>query len=227
MGELRLVATPIGNLSDLSQRAVDALATATRIACEDTRVAGKLLKHLGIDKPLLPFHEHNEIEAADTIVEHILAGETIALISDAGTPAISDPGFRAVRAAHRAKIPVSPVPGPSAPITALSASGLPSHQFLFAGFLPPKAARRRAFFEQHANADYSIILFESKHRILKLLDDANAVLGGRRYACVARELTKLFETIITDTLDNLVARLSTQTAKGEFVIVIAPASFQL
>ena len=224
---LYLVATPIGNLGDLSQRALDILKSCDLIACEDTRTSGKLLKHFGITNNLVSYHEHNEISQAQVLADKIEADQAIALISDAGTPTLSDPGFRVVRECHRRHLNVSPIPGPSAALAALSASGLPSDRFSYRGFLPAKSAARKRFFESILSADQTQILFESNHRILKFLNDFLEVLGPERVICVARELTKLHETIVTGPAGEVSEKIKSRSQKGEFVVVIAPADFSL
>ncbi len=226
-GCLYVVATPIGNMSDLSERAKSILQNADLIACEDTRSTGSLLARLGFRKTLVSYHEHNEKEAAASIVEKLQTGESAALVSDAGTPGISDPGFRLVRECRRQGIPVSPIPGPSAAISLLSVSGLPTNAFLFVGFLPPKKAARQRFLEENRNFKYSIILYESCHRIEKLLGDILNTLGSNRQICVGRELTKKFETILTGPASQVVEKLNSSSKKGEFVVVVAPEGYEL
>jgi 16S rRNA (cytidine1402-2'-O)-methyltransferase len=222
-----VVATPIGNLSDISERARSILASVDLVASEDTRTTGTLLERLAISRKLYAYHEHNEREAAEHLAGLLSSGASVALVSDAGTPTLSDPGFRVVRACRRRGIPVVPVPGPSAVVAALSASGLPTNGFLYAGFLPPKSAARRAFLERHRDFPYTIALYESCHRIVRAVEDAAAVLGPERAICVAREITKLHETFLTGTAADVGARLSQSSHKGEFVLLIAPSGFQL
>lgn len=224
---LYLVATPIGNLGDFSFRALDVLKRADLIACEDTRTSGKLLKHYEINKPLVSYHEHNELHQATVLADKIEAGTSIALITDAGTPALSDPGFRIVRECRKRKITVSPIPGPSAALAALSVSGLPSDAFNYIGFLPAKSAARRRFFEEIKDSSRTQIVFESNHRILKFLNDFHEVLGPDRVLCVARELTKLHETIFTGPASKVIELVHQRSQKGEFVVVIAPSTFEL
>ncbi len=225
-GRLHVVATPIGNLADLSQRARDTLASVDLIAAEDTRHSAALLRHCGIATRCVALHEHNEREASAELVRQMLGGKNIALISDAGTPLVSDPGFRLVRAAREAGVKVSPVPGACAAIAALSAAGLPSDRFAFEGFLPPKSAARRAQLQSLANETRTLIFYESSHRIVETLADCVAVLGGERRAVVARELTKLFETLLDGGLAELHARLAqdAEQQRGEFVLLIAGAA---
>jgi 16S rRNA (cytidine1402-2'-O)-methyltransferase len=224
---LYLVATPIGNLGDISQRALDVLGGCDLIACEDTRTSGKLLQRFEIRKTLISYHEHNEKQQATSLADQIEAGRSIALISDAGTPTLSDPGFRVVRECRKRKLLVSPIPGPSAAIAALSVSGLPSDAFNFIGFLPAKSAARKRFFEEIKESTRTQILYESNHRILKFLDDFLEVLGTSRVLCVAREITKLHETIVTGPAGEVADEIKSRSQKGEFVVVIAPAHFEL
>jgi 16S rRNA (cytidine1402-2'-O)-methyltransferase len=188
-GHLYVVATPIGNLADLTDRARAILASVDLVACEDTRTTGLLLHRLGQPKELAPYHEHNEREAAERLADRLQAGQSIALVSDAGTPALSDPGFRLVRACRRRGLPVVPVPGPSALTAVVSASGLPSNGLFYAGFLPPKSAARIAFFRQQREFPYTIALFESNHRIAQAVAEIAAELGPGRVVCVAKEVT--------------------------------------
>jgi 16S rRNA (cytidine1402-2'-O)-methyltransferase len=226
-GYLYVVATPIGNLADLTDRARAILGRVDLIACEDTRTTGAMLTRLGLHKDLLPYHEHNETEAAGKLALHLAAGKSVAVVSDAGTPALSDPGFRLVRECRRRGLPVVPVPGPSALTAVLSASGLPTNGFLYVGFLPPKSAARISFLEQYRNFDYTLALFESCHRIDKAVDEIVATLGSARVICVAKEVTKLHETFFVGPAAEVQARLAKASLKGEFVLLIAPADFQL
>ncbi|MDR2980691.1 MAG: 16S rRNA (cytidine(1402)-2'-O)-methyltransferase [Puniceicoccales bacterium] len=226
-GTLFVVATPIGNLGDISGRTKSILGDVNAIACEDTRTSGNLLRHLGIEKPLIAYHEHNEQALAPALADRIAAGESIALICDAGTPTLSDPGFRVVRECRRRGLSVSPVPGPCAFIAALSASGLPSNAFRYVGFLPPKSAARVRFLESIREATETVILYESCHRIDKFVAEINDVLGAARVICVARELTKLHETILTGAVAEVIPKLVANSLRGEFVVLIAPVDFQL
>jgi 16S rRNA (cytidine1402-2'-O)-methyltransferase len=226
-GHLYVVATPIGNLADLTERARAILAAVDLIACEDTRTTGGLLTRLGLHKPLAAYHDHNETDAAEQLAAQLLAGKSIALVSDAGTPAISDPGFRLVRACRRSGLPVVPVPGPCALAAILSASGLPTNGFLFAGFLPPKTSARTAFLEKYRDFDYTLALYESCHRIDKFADEILATLGPDRVICIAKEITKLHETFLVGRAADVHARLAKTSLKGEFALLIAPADFVL
>ncbi|HRP34268.1 MAG TPA: 16S rRNA (cytidine(1402)-2'-O)-methyltransferase [Gammaproteobacteria bacterium] len=222
-GTLWVVATPIGNLEDLAPRAQRILAAADLVLCEDTRHSGRLLAAFGIAARTSSLHEHNEERAVPGLVERLAAGENMALISDAGTPLLSDPGFRLVRAAAAAGITISPVPGPSAILAALSVAGLPTDRFAFEGFLPARATARRARLEQLAAESRTLVLFEAGNRITDLLTDAAEILGGERAAVVARELTKLHETVYRGSLGELAERLPTEpdAARGEIVVIIA------
>ncbi|SMB80804.1 16S rRNA (cytidine1402-2'-O)-methyltransferase [Pasteurella testudinis DSM 23072] len=221
-GILYIVATPIGNLQDISQRALAILATVDRIAAEDTRHSGVLLSHYGIKKPLFALHDHNEQQKAELLVARLRQGENIALISDAGTPLISDPGFHLVRHCRQAGIKVVPIPGACAAITALCAAGIASDRFCFEGFLPAKSKARRDKFEGLKNEERTLIFYESTHRILDSLQDMQTVWGGERYLVLARELTKTWETIHGDALDNLLHWLQQDSnrTKGEMVLIV-------
>ena len=222
-GVLYVVATPIGNLEDLSLRARRVLAEVQLIAAEDTRHSGALLAHFGISTPLLSLHDHNEAERAPRLVEHLLAGESVALVSDAGTPLISDPGFNLVRAARAAGVEVTPVPGPSALIAALSVSGLPTDCFVFEGFLPAKPAARRARLKEFAAEIRTLVFYEAVHRLTESLADMAQVFGTERAAVIARELTKLHETVRGGTLAELVSwsNADDNVLKGEVVLLVA------
>ena len=219
---LHVVATPIGNLGDLSPRAQQVLRDVAAICAEDTRRSGQLLAHFGIGTPLLALHEHNEQQLAQRLVARLLAGESLALVSDAGTPLVSDPGYRLVKAAREAGVRVSPVPGPSALIAALSVAGLPSDRFAFEGFLPAKASARRERLAELAGEPRTLVFYESSHRIEESLADLAAAFGGERPAALARELTKLFETVLDGGLADLHARVVAEPdqRKGEFVLVV-------
>ena len=221
-GILYVVATPIGNLGDLSPRALDTLRAVAAICAEDTRHTRQLLSHYGVEQSLIALHEHNEAGLADRIVARLCAGESLALVSDAGTPLVSDPGFRLVAAARAAGIKVSPIPGPSALIAALSVAGLPSDRFAFEGFLPAKAGARRERFAALASEPRTLIFYESSHRIEDTLADAVTAIGPDRPAAIGRELTKLFETVLSGTLGELHIRVAADPdqRKGEFVLLI-------
>ena len=224
-GTLYVVATPIGNLGDLTARAREVLAAVDAICAEDTRHTRQLLAQTGIERPLLALHEHNEEDMAWKLVERLRAGETLALVSDAGTPLVSDPGYRLVREVRAAGLKVSPVPGASALIAALSVVGLPSDRFVFEGFLPAKAAARRERLSQLAGEPRTLVFHESAHRIEETLADAAAVFGAGRSAAIAREMTKLFETVLDGALSDLQARVAgdPNQRKGEFVLLVQGA----
>jgi len=222
-GCLWVVATPIGHRDDLSARAIETLRAVAVIAAEDTRHSRPLLVHHNIDTPLIALHEHNERDAVDAIVRRMQGGDAVALISDAGTPLISDPGFRLVRAARAAGIRCIPVPGACAAIAALSVAGLPSDRFVFEGFLPPKAAARRSRLQELASDARTLIFYESSHRVAESLADMRDVFGADREAVLARELTKLFETVLGAPLAALAARVvaDPDQQRGEHVILVA------
>jgi 16S rRNA (cytidine1402-2'-O)-methyltransferase len=217
---LYLVATPIGNLEDITLRALRLLREADLIACEDTRQTGKLLAHFGIEKSMVSYHEHNEAARTLELVAKLEAGASIALVSDAGTPLVSDPGYRLVTAAIAAGIPVVPIPGASAVLGALAASGLPTDAFRFCGFLPAKTGQRKKALEALRSEDSTMIFYEAPHRILDALSDIAAVYGDRPVA-VARELTKLHEEFLRGTADEVRARLAARpSVKGEITLLI-------
>lgn len=226
-GHLYVVATPIGNLADLTERARAILGAVDLIACEDTRTTGSMLIRLGLRRELVAYHEHNEIETAERLADLIAAGKSVAVVSDAGTPGLSDPGFRIARECRRRGLPVVPVPGPSALLAVLCASGLPTNGFLFAGFLPPRSAARISFFDRHRDFPYTLALYESCHRIDKAVAELVATLGPSRVICVAKEVTKLHEAFFTGPAGDVQARLAKASLKGEFVLLIAPADFVL
>ena len=224
---LYLLATPIGNLGDITHRAAELMRLVDRLYAEDTRHSRRLLQHLGIGRGLLPCHDHNEAAIAAEVVRSVEQGQSCGLISDAGSPGISDPGFRLVRACRKAGLAVFPVPGPSALVAALSVSGLPTDRFCFHGFLPPKSAARRRHFEELGETTATQVYYESTHRIGKFLDDAVDVLGPERVVCVARELTKQHETVLTGSLQTVRDRLAAGSSKGEFVVMIAKSGYVL
>ena len=218
MGTLYLVATPIGNLEDFSPRAVRILREAVLIAAEDTRHTGKLLKHFDIETSTTSYFEHNKLHKLDFILEKLAIGD-VALVSDAGTPAINDPGYELVKAALASNHDVKPVPGPSAPIAALTVSGLPTDSFLYLGYLPHKTSERHKRLEEVAAQHYTLIFLESPHRIVEALEDILSILGDRRI-CVAREMTKMFEEYWRGTASGAVEYFKSQPARGEFTLVV-------
>jgi 16S rRNA (cytidine1402-2'-O)-methyltransferase len=225
---LTLVATPIGNLGDLSPRALEVLGAADAVLCEDTRVTGQMLARHGMSAPLLPLHDHNEAEIVPRVLERLQAGQRLALVSNAGTPLVSDPGYRLVREVIAAGLPLSAIPGPNAAVMALTLSGLPPHPFLFLGFLPPKAGPRSAAVAklraaERAGLSATLILYEAPHRLAEALAALAEGFGPDRPAAVARELTKRFEEVRRGTLAELAARYATHEALGEICIVIGPA----
>jgi 16S rRNA (cytidine1402-2'-O)-methyltransferase len=224
-GTLYVVATPIGNLADLSPRALATLKAVAAICAEDTRHTRQLLAHFGVEKPLLALHEHNEGEIADKLVARLVAGESLALVSDAGTPLVSDPGYRLVRAARAAQVKVSPVPGASAVIAALSVAGLASDRFVFEGFLPAKSSARRERLARLASEPRTLVFYESAHRIADSLADMTIAFGAERPAVLARELTKLFETVLDGSLAQVQAQVAADPnqRRGEFVVIVEGA----
>lgn len=221
-GTLYLIATPIGNLEDLTLRALRVLSEVDLIACEDTRRTKKLLAHYRISKPTVSYHEHNERGRACELADKLEAGASLALVTDAGTPLVSDPGHRLVEKAIKRGIPVVPIPGPSAVIAALSASGLPTGEFLFAGFLPPKQTARRSRLAEFASARATLIFYEAPHRILATLRDALDAMGDRQ-SVIARELTKIHEEFLRGSLSELINELADRQIRGEIVLLIGPA----
>ena len=221
-GCLYVVATPIGNLDDISLRALKVLSGADVVAAEDTRHSRALLAHHGIDRPLSSLHEHNEEQQAPKLIERLKQGESVALISDAGTPLLSDPGYRLVCLAAAAGIDVAAVPGPSALTAALSVSGLPTDRFVFEGFLPNRGAARRKVLQRLSTEPRTLVFFESSHRIAESLADFVIVFGAEREAAVCRELTKRFETVLRGTLGDLNQRIigDDDQRRGEFVLVV-------
>lgn len=226
IGRLDVIATPIGNLADLSARAREALAEADVVAAEDTRRTGALLRALGLSVRLLSLHDYNETARLAPLLDELRAGRSIALVSDAGTPLLSDPGFALVRAAVAAGIPVRPVPGPSALTAALSVAGLPVERFVFEGFLPARAAARRAALAQLVSERRTLVFFEAPHRIVAALEDMAQLLGAERQAVIARELTKVHETIHRGTLGELAAaaRADANLRRGEITMLVEGAA---
>jgi len=216
---LYVVPTPIGNLADITHRSIHVLSQVELILCEDTRVSQKLLKHYNIDTPTKSYHMHNEHRTVDRLVEQLQQGMSMALISDAGTPAISDPGFLLVRACLQSGVNVTSLPGPTAFVPALVQSGFPTDRFVFEGFLPHKKGRKSRL-SQLAEETKTIVLYESPHRILKTLAQCAQVMGPDRQASISRELTKAFEETVRGTLEELEAHFTAHTPKGEFVLII-------
>ncbi len=220
---LYLVATPIGNLSDITLRALEMLRQVDVIACEDTRKTGRLLKHFDIEKPKIAFHEHNERQATGRVMSMIEQGKSVALVTNAGTPGISDPGFTLVRRAVEESVPVVMIPGPSALVMGLVLSGLPSHSFTFRGFPPRKPGPRRRFLEVDKDSPHTLIFYESPYRLKAFLQDAIAVFGDRQ-AALANELTKLYEEVQRGALSELLTLFDDEEPRGEYTVVIAGAS---
>ncbi|RVU30472.1 16S rRNA (cytidine(1402)-2'-O)-methyltransferase [Neptunomonas marina] len=226
---LFVVATPIGNLNDMSPRAVEVLQSVALIAAEDTRHSSRLMAHFNIKTPMISVHDHNERQRQQTIIDKLAAGESVALISDAGTPLISDPGFIVVRAVREAGFKVVPVPGCSAVIAAMCAAGVPTDRFIFEGFLPAKKSNRQQFLEQFVDEPRTVVFYESTHRIVESLSDMQQVLGADRYVVLARELTKTFETIHGAALQELIAFVEADPnqQKGEFVVLVQGVQAQV
>jgi 16S rRNA (cytidine1402-2'-O)-methyltransferase len=224
-GTLYVIATPIGHLADLSPRARQLLCGVDLVLCEDTRSSAPLLRHAGSDRPLRALHEHNERASVEPMLDRLRAGESMALISDAGTPLVSDPGFRLVAAARAAGLAVSPVPGPCALIAALSVAGLPTDRFSFEGFLPPRSAARRQVLQGLRSDPRTLVYYEAPHRIVETLADLVTVFGAERSAAMCRELTKTFETVLSGTLAQLQAQVAADSnqQRGEIVLVVAGA----
>ena len=218
---LYLVATPIGNLKDISLRALETLQEVDLVVSEDTRKTGMLLHHYEIKKPLLSFREDNETRALPKVMEHLTAGENVAIVTDAGSPSISDPGFILVREALANNIQITAVPGPTALITALTLSGLPVHSFTFRGFAPRKSGQRQHFFEIDKDSPHTLIFYESPHRLLAFLKDALAVYGDRSVA-ICNDLTKKFEMIDRGRITDMIQKFSAEEPRGEYCIVINP-----
>lgn len=223
-GTLYVVATPIGNLEDITLRALRILKEVDVIAAEDTRHTRHLLQRYGIETPLVSFHQHSGAGRLQSLLRRLLEGESVALVTDAGTPGISDPGGMLVAEAHRAGVQVVPIPGASALTALLSVAGLPAHRFRFEGFVPRKEGARRHFFEALAEEEAPVVLYESPHRLLKTLQTAYEVLGDR-LVVVGRELTKQYEEVFRGRLSEAIAHWQAKAPKGEFTLVIAPASF--
>lgn len=225
LSTLYIVATPIGNLEDISERAHKVLDSVSYVACEDTRTSGVLLKHLGIDTQTFAFHAHNEHQKIEHLINILDARQNVAIISDAGMPGISDPGFLAVRAAHQAGHSVSVIPGPDAATTALVASGLPCDKYVFEGFLPQKKGRQKRL-KQLVEEERSVVLYESPYRLMKLLGELRNYMGDQRMAAVCRELTKKFEEVVRGPLKSVYDTFQLRDEiKGEIVVVIAPKSY--
>lgn len=224
-GTLYVVATPLGNLEDITLRALRILKEVALVACEDTRRTRGLLTHFGIHAEVTSYFEHNKLRKGARLLETLMAGRSIALVTDAGTPGISDPGFQLVRQAREAGVPVVPVPGPSAVVAALSASGVPADRFVFDGFLPVKPGRRRHRLEALRDLEMTVVCYESPHRILATLEAIAAVFGERPIV-VARELTKQFEEIVRGSAAAVRERLGSGTARGEFTVIIPSARFE-
>ena len=224
-GTLFIVATPIGNLDDITTRALKVLQQVDLVAAEDTRHSAQLLTHFGIQTKLLSYHDFNERECDQVLINHLLSGKNIALISDAGTPLINDPGYRVVRAAHQHAIRVVPVPGPSALICALSVAGVPTDKFVFEGYPPERHAARLRYLEQLRNEKRTIVFYETPHRISGFIDDAVVAFGIDRQATIAREMTKKFETICSHSLGELQNQIQANKIpqKGEFVVLVQGA----
>lgn len=222
-GKLYVVATPIGNLADISQRARDTLADVSLVAAEDTRRTGNMLRKLWIDTRCISLHEHNERDRVPEIIDRLRQGDSVALVSDAGTPLISDPGYRVVHAVRDAGLDIVPIPGPCAAIAALSAAGLPCNRFVFEGFPPSKKKARAALIQTLRNETRTMIFYEAPHRIVELVDDCIRVFGPDRPAVVARELTKLFEEFRAATLESIAGQLAIEAnaTRGEFVLLVA------
>lgn len=219
---LYLVATPIGNLDDITLRALETLRAVDYVASEDTRHTGRLLQHFDIKKPQIAFHEHNEDRAADRIISLLEEGHDVALVSDAGTPGIADPGYTLVRRAIDNDLPFTMIPGPAAVIMAVVLSGLPTHSFTYRGFPPRKSGKRRRFLEVDKDSPHTLVFYESPYRLLAFLNDARQVYGDRQ-AAVANEMTKLYESMQYGTLSELISKLETSEIRGEYVVAIAGA----
>ena len=223
MSKLTLVPTPVGNLGDMTFRAVEVLKAVSVVLAEDTRTSSKLLRHYGIDTPLRAFHQHNEHKVLDRVVEEILSGTEMALVTDAGTPGISDPGFLLVRACVEQHIKVECLPGATAIIPALAVSGLPLDRFYFEGFLPHKKGRQKRL-EALTSSNATSVLYESPHRVIKLLEQLSAIAGPDRLVSVSREISKLHEETVRGTVEEVLAHFKANAPRGEFVVVVAGLS---
>lgn len=223
MGTLYVTATPIGNLKDISQRALNVLESGDGIVCEDTRKSRKLLSKYTIKKPLYSFHKHSGPKKIESIISKLKQGNNLAFLTNAGTPSVSDPGFRLIAACYQEKISVIPIPGPSAVTCALSICGFPAQKFLFLGFVPKKDKQRKSFFSQIKNTDFTVCFFETPHRILTALDELTAVLDNnkQRKVFVGREMTKKFESYYRGTLKEVTKKVKSDPIKGEYTIIIA------
>jgi 16S rRNA (cytidine1402-2'-O)-methyltransferase len=224
VGTLYVVATPIGNLEDITYRAVRILGEVDLVAAEDTRHSRKLFAHFGIKKQLVSYHDHNEQQRQTELIEGLRAGKDIALISDAGTPCIADPGYRLIASCHTAGIPVVPIPGPSALITALSVAGVSTERFAFEGYLPQRAKARGDLLRKLNGEQRTLVFYETPHRLAATLADLVEILGAERFMVVARELTKLYEELFRGTTTEAVARFEQDPARGELVLVIPPST---
>ena len=222
--KLYLVPTPIGNLQDITLRALEVLKTVDVVLAEDTRTSGQLLKHFAISAKLQAYHQHNEHREVEHLVQRMAGGETMALVSDAGSPAISDPGFLLVRECVRSGVQVESLPGATAFVPALAKSGLPTHRFCFEGFLPQKKGRQTAL-KALADEERTMVFYESPYRVIKTLTDFMAVFGAERQASVSREITKMFEETINGSLQEIINHFNTKAPKGEFVIVVAGKNY--
>jgi 16S rRNA (cytidine1402-2'-O)-methyltransferase len=225
-GTLYVVATPIGNLEDISYRAVRVLKEADLIACEDTRHTAKLLHHYGIDRPTISYHEHNEAARAEELVAKLAQGLNIAQVSDAGMPGVSDPGYRVIKLAIERGVQVVPIPGPSALVAALAASGLPTDSFQFLGFLPAKSGQRRSTLEGLRHAEHTIVVYEAPHRIAETMKDIVELLGAERPVVLARELTKMHEEFIRGSAAEVLGRVQMHELKGEMTLLIGKGAAQ-
>ena len=226
-GTLFVIATPIGNLADITYRAVSVLRDVSVVAAEDTRRSRKLLSHYRIETPLIAYHEHNARQQVEPLLEKLHAGQDVALISDAGTPGIADPGYRLIQACYATGVPVVAVPGPSALVAALSIAGVPTDRFTFEGFLPAKAQARKKLMQEKANADNTLVFYEAPHRLVAALQDFLETCGPERLLVVARELTKLHEEVFRGSTAEAVDHFSAARVKGELVLILPPGEKQL